>query len=339
MNAMRRVLAFALAATLCMAAMPAHAQNKEAIVHFENGRKLREDNKTEAAIEEFKKSLDNEKTVGALFNLGACYDKLGRFRLAVDSYTEAAALARTRNDPRERDADDAKKNIKDHNPYITLRLKPDLLEADGLKVTVDEQEVPREQYNGEVFRTARDPVNDPHPLHSVVVMAKDREPYAAPVKDHSDILVQLSNLKLKEGVAVPPTGPGIATASGGWGWPHWTGLGAIVVGSALVAYAGVEFGSLEADRKNIKDQFALCKDMTCQARFGADDEAKKSSEKTTWIGFGVPAFVLVVSGVVLLVTGSSITASSKTTESRLFITPTANARGRGEGGFVLGGSF
>jgi hypothetical protein len=103
-----RLFAFALPlAALLAAGVPARADgpaDAEAVAFFDQGRKLMADGKYAEASLRFEESVRHGRTVGALLNLGRCYEELGRAASAWASYRAAESLARELRDARETDA-------------------------------------------------------------------------------------------------------------------------------------------------------------------------------------------------------------------------------------------
>lgn len=130
---------------LLLLATPAHAQRAEADAAFERGRQLMKDGDYAAACEAFEASLKFEHTIGTLYNLGLCHERLGKLATA---YTELKQVAAT--DTNKGRAADAAKRVAAIEPRLTkMRLAiaepaPGLVvERDGLDVTaLVGQEVP-----------------------------------------------------------------------------------------------------------------------------------------------------------------------------------------------------
>src|SRR5262249_32280175 len=146
------------------------------------------------ALKEFNEVLKHGKSVGALLNIGACYEGLGDreqnmsyYRKALDAYSVAEETAATTKDDRRPDALAAQSKLRDGHPWIRLRVRPEVIDLEGLSITVDEIVVPRDEYNGEVFRprTGR---------HTVQIMARDRDPATLTANDRETVDVKLELL-------------------------------------------------------------------------------------------------------------------------------------------------
>jgi tetratricopeptide (TPR) repeat protein len=77
------------------------APDAEAVTFFDEGRRLMGESKYREAIPKFEESLRHARTVGALLNLGRCYEEAGRMASAWATFRAAGALARELHDARE----------------------------------------------------------------------------------------------------------------------------------------------------------------------------------------------------------------------------------------------
>lgn len=362
----RSVVAFAAVVALSASAYAegAHAQqpppasgaNKDAAADFfKKGRELREkaekdkDHPDRALIEQaremFQKSVAASPSIGALYNLAACTEILGQHRKAIEHYEQAAKLARDAGDPRELDATEAKAQILKRAPWVKVHVLPVVAELEDLKVVVDGEPIAVSEFDTEVFRD--------HPTHTIVVTAKNRATFKPPpVKDHGTQDVKLEDLPstvVATGGGLPPggEGPGPVTHSGGWGWPQWTGLAAIVVGAGVAGVGAIEVIGAKADQDNSKQTFENvlhCQSPTSSAectKSNQDFEDAKSRQLSNALIFGVPALVLIAGGAVLIIAGPSITGNSGSAPgargpSRFAVTPVL---GPGGGGMSLSGRF
>jgi serine/threonine-protein kinase len=98
--ALMGVLAIAPAVARAASAAP----DAEAVAFFDEGRKLMAAGKYADAIARFEESLRHARTVGALLNLGRCYEETGRAASAWATYRAGESLAREMHDGREADA-------------------------------------------------------------------------------------------------------------------------------------------------------------------------------------------------------------------------------------------
>lgn len=83
---------------------PAWATNPEVQRAFERGRTLLREGKVDEAAQQFLFVVEREPAVGALLNLGECYERLGKPARAHERFTEAAALATELKDERATEA-------------------------------------------------------------------------------------------------------------------------------------------------------------------------------------------------------------------------------------------
>jgi hypothetical protein len=342
---------------------PASGGNKDAAADFfKRGRELREkaekdkdhpDRKLiEQAREMFQRSVDASPSIGALYNLAACTEILGLHRQAIETYEKAAKLARDAGDPREVDATEAKAQILKRASWVKVHVAPVVVDLEELKIVVDGEEITRADFDTEIFRD--------HPTHTIVVSAKNRATFKPPPKEnHGTQDVKLEDLPstgVATGGGTPPggEGPGPVTHSGGWGWPQWTGLAAIVVGTGVGAFGALEFATLYARQHNAMDAFNAkhCgdnpppknPDPTCPVDKATFDDAR---DKQLPVGFlyGVPFAVLVAGGIVLIVEGPAIlgnggsASGGKAPSPSVAVTPPAPVAGPGFAGFVMGGTF
>lgn len=93
----RRALATAGLTCALLASSSARAET-EADTLFSQGRDLLEKGQYGEACAKLKRSEELAPAVGTLLNLGYCWEQLGRFRSAMESYAEAEVLAGTTGD-------------------------------------------------------------------------------------------------------------------------------------------------------------------------------------------------------------------------------------------------
>ena len=124
---------------------PAHAQRAEADAAFERGRVLMKEGNFKEACEAFEASLRFEHTIGTLYNLGLCHERLGKLASAWSELKQVAATDTNKG----RAADAAKRVAALEKRLTKMRLvisepAPGLVvERDGLDVTaLVGQEVP-----------------------------------------------------------------------------------------------------------------------------------------------------------------------------------------------------
>ncbi|MBA2543143.1 MAG: hypothetical protein H0V17_26110 [Deltaproteobacteria bacterium] len=133
----RAAVAILTLALACLPGKDAHAQRAEAQDAFERGRKLMKDGDFKTACASFETSLKLEATVGTLYNLGLCHEKLGKL---ASAWAELKQVAET--DSNKGRAADAAKRVAALEPRLT-RMKivisdpvPGLaVEREGIDVT------------------------------------------------------------------------------------------------------------------------------------------------------------------------------------------------------------
>ena len=283
-----------LGALLAVAA-PARADTSEAVKAFDEGRKLRDERLFDLAAKAFERSLALEKSIGAHFNLGFCYDQLSRPYDALAAYRSAANLARERNDPRLGDANSAIQKLLESHDHVVLVTPAEVMKVPGLHVEVDKHPVPEDRLNGELFSAGT--------LHTVTVDA------AGHARARSS-----PNLKNGERFTVV-LGPTRVEPGAPWGWQKWTGVG--LVGAGVVTASVGLFLALDY----YSEQKQLQSDLTafCNAQpngkcgpgsagvatyFKRAEDLDSTSVTRNVIVFGA-AGALVVGGAVLFFTAPS----------------------------------
>ena len=214
-----------------LASPSAHADNhNEAVKAFEAGVKQRENRELEKAVASFRLSLQMEPSIGAYYNVGLLSDTLNHHRESVDAFRKAAALAKEKSDPREKDANDQISRILETHPHVALSTTDEILSAPGLRVVVDGEVVPHSQLNGEVFHDRSS--------HEIVIAAKDRKDLRIQAKNRQLVAIVLGEPSPTGGGPPPPPTPEpTPTTQGGWGWRQWTSVGLVGAG-VLTAIIG-----------------------------------------------------------------------------------------------------
>ncbi len=154
-------------------ASPAEAP---APTRFEQGKALMKEEKFAEAIPRLLEAITIEKGVGALFNLGVCYEKIGKPASAYARFKEAEAVAREKSDPREIEAHARATAIEPRLSKMTISIaKKDHLGAPvdvpELEVKLDGVVIPREEWG------ISTPI-DPGP-HTVDATRPNRKPWAS----------------------------------------------------------------------------------------------------------------------------------------------------------------
>ncbi len=354
MVVMRRglVAGTALGAVLLALTSPAFADHAEAVRLFDEGRKQRDAGQYHQAVQTFEKSIAQEASVGAYYNLGLCYEQLGRYREALDQFAFAKDLAQKKGDDRQKDAEAGMAKVREGHNWIELSVPDDIKNAPGLVITIDGARVPTSEFNGLVFRNKSS-------AHDVVVKANGRK----------DVFTQVANkgfarIALGENDATPPPPPpplvtgghGVApppstpTEGGGWTQKH---TGVTLIAAGVVAGAvGVVFGvKWLSDRSTFKSDFvdACAKDeltsTPCRKNGNTMTPGKNGAQvqsaseaSDTRASILVPTFL--VAGGALIGLGIYYFATAKSTSkesaSSLHVLPGAGPTG---GGMSFVGAF
>jgi tetratricopeptide (TPR) repeat protein len=242
---MRRWLAaLAVFTALLLASAIGVAQETEAQKHFETGRRLRDQGDYRGALVEFKEVLKSGESVGAHLNIGACHAALGEYRQAVDAYDRAIFAARSLSDQRGVDAADAAKRVRASEPWVMLRVKPEVADLADLRIVVDDVPVPREEFNGEIFRKTT--------THVVKVSSADYEGTFKP-ENHGTLELRLDLLRRRAAASTTPPPPPV---DHGWSIQKIAGV-ALMAGSVVPFALGVEYTILYLNhRSSLEDDYA-----------------------------------------------------------------------------------
>ncbi len=259
---------------------------------FEEGRTLAAEGRLDEAVDRFERSLAEQRTVGALLNLGDCLEKLGQPARAHARFVEAEALAQER---------DAARVVEAHRRVVALETRIAVLVLGdvgrGARVTID----------GSIPARFKDEVYVEPGRHAVTVAraggaartvtmtlkAGERATLAAG-DDRPDATPQ----------PVPATKP--ETKPDGDGTPSptnaifgWTGVGVGTVGIALGAIFGASTISKKSDLEGICPRYPTCPIARRDEATSLHDSAATSAAVST-VGFVVGG-ALVATGIVLLV--------------------------------------
>ena len=294
-----RIHKAALAAALFIALVPANAlaASPEMTKLFEEGRSLAKAGDYEGAARKFLEAHVMEPSVGALLNLGDCYEKLGRFASARTRFLEAVRLAGPTDPGRASEARARATKLDAQIAWIDFAHAT----TNAAKVTIDGDAVPTG-----TERVAVDPGN-----HEVVVSTTggERRTIVRLGAGESTAPISLDAPK-KEKDKTPPTpggdlDPAPATTDG-WSNMQWIGVGAAGVG-AISLGVGAVFGVMAANQKSTLDEacpnYPQCpqsKEADVRTRY---DDASSSATAAT-IGVVVGA-ILVAGGVALFLVSPS----------------------------------
>jgi len=251
-----------VASALCSLALlstvsPARADHAEAVRLFDEGKKQRDAGEYEKALRTFERSLAEEKSIGAYFNLGIVLEQLGRYREAYDTFQIGKDLASSKGDEREKDLREAMSKLLDTRNHIALTVPGDVKNADGVRIVVDNIEVPPKQYDGYVFRAPAQ--------HEIVVHARGRKDMHIQAKNRQFVAVSLGEPGANPApvvAAVPPSGeapPPEKPADTGPGWPTKKVAGLVLMGAGVAAGAiGLGFNiAFVSEKSRVQDAYAV----------------------------------------------------------------------------------
>lgn len=303
----------------------AHADAQKA---FDEGRRLRDDPKPDlvAALAAFRRSAQAERSIGALYNIGYCNEKLGRMRDALDAYRDARALADQRKDARLVEIDAAIDEIRRTHHFVKIIVPSVVATAEGLRIELDGITVPSSQFDGEVFRPAGG-------THQVLVEANGRKHWSKSAMDAEPVTVELgepiTSPNLVPGGPRPPVA--VAPTSGSdLSWRHWTGIGLAGTGVAMGVVTLVVGLNLQSEVDAKFDEAAPCAaNGSCPDKVRSYNEAK-DSWPTRVLPFGIVAGALLAGGAVVYFTAPNATGTA------IRMTPSV---GPGHAGVSLSGAF
>lgn len=351
---------FIVASALCSLALlstvsPARADHAEAVRLFDEGKKQRDAGEYEKALHTFERSLAEEKSIGAYFNLGIVLEQLGRYREAYDTFQIGKDLASSKGDEREKDLREAMSKLLDTRNHIALTVPGDVKSAEGVRIVVDNIEVPPKQYDGYVFRAPAQ--------HEIVVRARGRKDMHIQAKNRQFVAVSLGEPGANPApvvVPVPPPGgegpPPEKPTDSGPGWPTKKVAGFVLMGAGVAAGAiGLGFNiAFLSEKSRVQDEYAsACRGnaaapLQCGSPAlpggGGDNEAAKVVRKDAIDNDERASIVLPIAYVsAALLFGAGLyfflTADDKkadSTAARVTVTPRVGPR---DGGLSVVGTF
>lgn len=274
---------------------------------FTRGKELMAEGKAAEACPKFEESNRLDPSVGALLNLGRCYEQLGRTASAWVRYKEAATLARSLGQTeRETVARDFAKTLEPKLSRVRIEATK---RVDGMRIT----------RNGEEVGLAL--LGDPLPVDpgtlKIEVVAPGSAPWATEVEvgKEADLkTVLIPELKPEKTVTPEPSSAGpLRTAA-------FVMAG---VGVGALGLGGV-FGGLAIREKGAADP--LCPNKSCSAEgFGHIETAQsRALVSSMTIGLGVAA---VGASVVMFVASRS--SGPKTSTEKAWIVPSFGPQGNG----------
>lgn len=284
----RRISAASLLAIVVLAALPTRARADagddaaRATKLFEEGRALAKDGRCAEAIPLFLESVQRATGVGALLNLGNCYELQGKTASAYDHFRRAADVARSRQDRREQEALDRATALEPR--LSTLAIRTGGMDEPDLEVRLDDTVI------GSAQRAS--PLRVDPGSHVVRASSSRRNEVVIRVMiagdgERAEIVIPQPAVLLPTPAAPERASTTLRTA----GWiAGATGATMLVAGSILGALSAADHGELV-------DQCPLY--PTCAAPRRAELDALNASASRK----GDVATVMFVGGAALVVTG------------------------------------
>lgn len=285
---------------------PAHADGAEddrrAVLLFEEGRKLAKDGRCADAIPLLQESVKRAPGVGALLNLGLCYQTAGKTATAHGWFKRAADLANARNDPRREEARSRARALEASLSTLTI-VVPRVSRTADLTVRIDDATVAREQWD---VATPIDPGSHVVEVRSSALPKQIETVIVRPNGDHARYLVPVpppppaapaSGDTERDRIPAGADSEGVGTARTLGFVVGGLGLGALVVG-------GVTGGLAFAARGDLRDRcptYPKC-DANDREQLDRLNDRQASLGDVSTISF-VAAGVLLVTGVVLIIAG------------------------------------
>jgi hypothetical protein len=335
MAQMRSSVTLVCAALLVLAsAGRAHADPESARHSFERGKELRDKGDCAHAIPEFEKSIAAERSIGAFYNVGFCYEQLGDRQSAYEAYRQAQQLASGKKDDRIAEISGAI-GVLLEAPHIRLAFSQQL--PAGLQIKVDDEVVPSGTYHAETYVFTR-----PGRVHNVVVSAPGYEERHETVET-----MALRLIELKRATHVEPT---VETSTPIWSrftTQQWVGIGlagAGVIAEGLVVVFAIDhfhqrdalFDEIHQNNCHVEESNLVCAPGVSQEtgdRLRKENDTLITDSITRGVVLGSIGGALIVTGVVLFVLGR------RETNATGFNVKVAPQVGRYVQGLSIGGTF
>jgi hypothetical protein len=312
-----RLVPFALAACVVFASPLASAQSSKAAIAetaFQRGKELLAEGKPAEACPKFEESHRLDPSVGALLNLGRCYQQLGRTASAWVRFKEAATLSRTLGQTERETV--ARDHANELEPKLS-RLRVDVTKRiTGMQIT----------RNGEEVGLAL--LGDPLPVDpgevTVEVTAPGYKKWSTKIEIGKE--ADLKSVVIPA-LVVDPTAKGSPAARSAT-----LRTTAFIVGGAGVAVLGVgaAFGGLAMSDQGKADP--LCPNKICSREGYGHIENAQGKALISSVSMGVGAAALGTGLVLFLVSRPP----KDSTKPQAWIVPSFDSRG---GGASLIGSF
>jgi hypothetical protein len=305
---------FAPAATLaCVLAISAPAfadatPDATAIALFDEARKLMTAGKYAEAIPKLQQSIERARTVGALLNLGECYEKVGRTASAWAAFRAAGAAATEAKDAkRGKYADERAAAMEAKLVRLTVSV-PSEAKVEGFQIKRDGEAIGEGEWGTAV------PV-DPG-THKIEAVAKGRKPWSTDVAvETGNVTVDVPVLAVTgiEPATKQPVAPPNPPPPANEGSSSQKTIG-IAVGA--IGLAGIAFGSVAGVVAIGNKPTDQCRSYPtgCPAD-GSADGANESAQ--TWATISTVSFVV---GAVALAAGTYLFLTAKDPKPASFTT-------------------
>lgn len=305
-----RLFSLMFAASILGSAAWAEAQSSNAAIAetaFARGKELLAEGKPAEACPKFEESHRLDPSVGALLNMGRCYEQLGRTASAWVRYKEAGTMARSLGQTERETV------ARDYANALEPKLSRVRIEAtkrvDGMRIT----------RNGEEVGVAL--LGDPLPVDPGKLKIEVTAPNFAPWSTEVEIGKE-ADLKT---VLIPELKAGADGSGPSSGSNGLRTVSFVVAGVGVVALGvGGVFGGLAVSERNAADP--LCPNKSCSADGYAHIETAQSRALISTLGIGVGAAAL-GTGVVLFVL--SRPSAAKASTEKAWVLPSVGPQGVG----------
>ncbi len=311
----KRIISLIFATSILVSSASTLAQSSNAAIAeaaFTRGKELMAQGKATEACPKFEESHRLDPSVGALLNLGRCYEQLGRTASAWVRYKEAGTLARSFGQTeRETVARDLAKTLEPKLSRVRIEATKRM---DAMRIT----------RNGEEVGVAL--LGDPLPVDP----GKLKIEVSAPGYARWTTEIEIGKEADLKTVLIPELKVDQRTGSGA---SNGLRTAAFVVGGVGVAAlgAGAVFGGLAVKSRGEADP--LCPNKSCNADGFTLIEDAKSKALISSVALGVGAGALAAGVVLFFVSRPS---AAKAPAERAWILPTVGPQG---GGAVVVGRF
>lgn len=307
-----RLSALIFASSLLLTCSLAQAQSSNAAIAemaFTRGKELMAEGKPEEACPKFEESHRLDPSVGALLNLGRCYEQIGRTASSWVRYKEAATLAHSLGQTeRETVARDAAKLLEPKLSRVRIEATK---KVDGMRVT----------RNGEEVGVAL--LGDPLPVDPGKLKVEVTAPGLAPWSTEVEIgkEADLKSVLIPELKPVQQDQPKPANNSPGT--MRISGFVALGLGIGAIGVGGV-FGGLAIRERSAADP--LCPNKSCNAEGYTHIQTAQSRALVSSVTVGLGGVALATSVVFFVLARSSSTP--KAPEKAWFV-PTVGPQSAG----------